>query len=174
MPVLDSTVGGEAANSNASLEQAQAYMDTLVPLSLADAWNDAGEEEQNAALISATRQLDTWFEWYGFVASSSQMLLWPRSGVVGLNGYLVSTSVIPQGIIDATAELARQMLTSDRVSDSDIESSGLKSLVAGPVELVFSENVVAKPIPDSVMVMASRYGTLRGRSGSGTVHLFRA
>ncbi len=174
MPVLDSTVGGVSANSNASLAQAQAYIDTLVPLTLADTWNEASADEQAAALIMATRTLDTWFEWYGFAASSSQLLLWPRSGVISPLGYLVPTDEIPQRIIDATAELARQLLAGDRIGDSDIESSGLKSLTAGPISLAFSENVIAKPIPDSVMAMASFFGTVRGRSGAGTVHMYRA
>lgn len=173
MPTLDSTIGGVSANSNASIEEAQDYVDTLVPDTLAEAWNDGGAEAQANALIMATRLLDTWFDWCGFVASSSQALLWPRSGVTGPNGYLVPTDEIPARIVEATAELARQLLAGDRISDSDAETNSLKSLKAGPVELAFG-SVVAKPIPDAVMVMASAFGTVRGRYGSGTVTLRRA
>lgn len=173
MATFDATIGGTAATSYASLEDAQSYIDTLVPSTLADPWNDGGEEEQQKALMSATRLLDTWFDWNGFVASSGQRLLWPRSGVIDRNGYLVASDEIPQGIVDATTELARQLLAGDRISDSELESNQLKALKAGPVELEFTGNVVAKPIPDAVMVMASFYGVLRPRTGNGTVHLFR-
>jgi hypothetical protein len=174
MPTLDATIGGAAANSYASLADGQAYVDTLVPSTLGDAWNDGGEEEQVKALIMATRLLDTWFEWYGFVAASDQALLWPRSGVVGPNGYEVATDEIPQRIIEATVELARQLLAGDRIGDSDLETNKLKSLKAGPVELEFGGSVYAKPIPDAVMVMAGFFGTMRARGGVGTVHLYRA
>ncbi len=173
MPTLDATTGGASANSYASIAEAQVYMDTLVPSTLIETWDSAGEEDQGKALQMATRLLDTWFEWYGFVSSTDQALLWPRSGVIDRNGYEVPTDEVPQGIVDATSELARQLLAGDRTADSDIEANKLKSLKAGPVELTFGGGVSSKPVPDAVMVMASFYGTLRSRSGGGTVHLYR-
>lgn len=174
MASFDATVGGTTATSYATLAQAQDYIDTLVPSTLADPWNDGGEEDQQKALMMATRLLDTWFDWFGFVNATDQALLWPRDGVTGQNGYELPTDEIPQRIVEATTELARQLLAGDRLSDSDIESNKLRALKAGPVELEFGGSVMAKPIPDAVMVMASIYGTLRSRYGVGTVHLYRA
>lgn len=171
---LDSTVAGVDANSYASLADAQAYIDTLVPTTLGDSWNDSGEEEQTAALVMATRLLDTWFDWIGFVHSGDQRLLWPRSGVTGLNGYSQPEDEIPERIIEATAEWARQLLAGDKLSDSDIETNKLKSLKAGPVELEFGGGVTAKSVPDSVMAMVAYFGTLRSKYGTGTVTLLRS
>lgn len=192
MPQLDATTGGASANSYATVAAAQDYIDTLVPSTLADAWNDAGEEDQGKALMMATRQLNTWFNWFGSQTSLDQALPWPRIGVLKPNvaegggggsvtnpwhkpfGTLLNQNEVPQGIVEVTAELARQLLTGDRLSDSQIETQGLRGLTAGPVSLEFAGGVMAKPVPDSVVAMASHYGTLHGRTGSGAVTLYRA
>jgi len=168
---LDAEIGGIDSNSYATIEEADTYHATIL---YSDAWDTATDDAKCRALVSATRMLDTWFDWVGTVASSEQRLLWPRDGAYGPNGYLHTTDEIPELIIWATAEQARALLLSDRSADSEVETQGLKSLTAGSVQLEFSENVKAKPIPDAVMSMASFYARPRTVSGSGTVHMYRA
>lgn len=168
---ITATVGSETANSYSTIEEGNTYHDTHP---YPDAWSNAGTDEKCRALQTATRMLDLWFDWDGDVTDSVQALLWPRTGAVGPNGYEIPNDEIPTIIKNATAELARHLLTSDRTADSDIETQGLAQIIAGSVSLSFKSGVQAKPIPDSVMVMATQLGTARSRSGSGAIHLYRA
>lgn len=193
MATLDATVGGIAANSYSSLAQGETYIDTLVPSTLQDAWVNAGEDDQTRALIMATRLLDTWFEWYGSITNLNQALLWPRRGVLrpGISeGQVMSGAVnpwhipfgttlpeneIPQLLIDATVELARQLLAGDRIADSDTETQGISSLTAGSIALTFRAGITAKVIPDAVLSLVNMLGTQKGRSGStGALTMRRA
>lgn len=164
------TVGSETANSYGTIAEANAYFESHP---YPDTWANASTDEKCRALVTATRLLDTWYEWEGVVASSSQALLWPRDAAYAPNGFLHTTDEIPERIKQATFELAKALLVSDRTADSDIESQGITSIKAGSVALTF-QNARAKPIPDAVEALVSFYGRRRTVSGSGTVHLYRA
>ncbi len=158
-----------SANSYCTIAEADTYHETHL---YADDWNDADDTQRCQALQMATRLLDTWFDWAGSPVGSTQALLWPRVGTVGPNGYALASDVVPVLIKNATAELARQLIASNRTADSETETQGLKSLTAGPVSLTFGA-VSAKPIPDAVMALCSWLGTVRSRTGSGGVTMRR-
>lgn len=160
---IDATVGGASANSYATIAEGTTYHDTHLS---ADAWTDGGSDKQCRGLQMATRLLDQWFDWYGSPVGSTQALLWPRVGVIGPNGYELANNAIPTLIKHATIELARQLMVEDITADSDAEAKGLQSLTAGPVSMVFRGSATSKPIPDAVMAMVSRLGSVRSRSGS--------
>lgn len=193
MPTLDATIGGTAANSYATVEQATSYIDTLVPSTMQDVWLDSSEEDQARALIMATRLLDQWFDWYGAISNLHQSLLWPRLGVMrpGVSerqvsagatnpwhtpfGTLFQSNELPPQLVEATAELARQLLAGDRTADSDIETQGVSNLKVASIELAFRAGVIAKVIPDSVLTFVNGIGVQKGRSGSsGAVDMRRA
>lgn len=186
MATINAEAGSTTANSYASLEDAAAYHDTHP---YAATWDDADEDQKVRALITATRTLDTWFDWNGDISSLTQRLLWPRRGVLrpGISpgmqdvrrndwhepfGVLLDSATVPVIIAEATSELARQLLDSNRTADSDVESQGIRSLKAGPVDITFSSATTAKPIPDAVMAMATQLGRYKGRDGAA-VDLFR-
>lgn len=173
MPAIDATAGGASANSYATLAEA----DTFHSMRLhADAWTDADDSEQTVALQMATRLLDQWFEWTGFTSTNTQALLWPRSGVVGVNGYLEDNTAIPDRVRDATAELAMHLLLdpdTDRTLESDAETQGLQSITAGPVSLVFKNALSLKVIPQAVAAFLVGYGVARS-AGGGSVRMYRA
>src|SRR5690349_2139070 len=76
---IDATAGGAASNSYATLQDAADYHDTHPYSSV---WDDADDDQKTRALITATRMLDDWFEWKGAISTTTQALLWPRSGVL--------------------------------------------------------------------------------------------
>lgn len=183
MPViLDTTVGGPTANSYCSLVDALAYNDTH-PYGTSWASVAITDDQRSRALITATGLLDQHVAWSvgrgyllgynigGGVASSTQRLLWPRVGVIGKNNYLISSTVIPPEVRDATAEFARQLLATDLTKDSKIESMGIVALKAGPVDVEF-KNTTARVIPDAVFFMIRHLGSLVER-GCGSVRLVR-
>jgi hypothetical protein len=186
--VIVATAMSPVANSYTTLAEADTYHESVL---YSSAWDDATDDEKNRALVTATAMLDVWFEWYGEVTTLTQALFWPRRAVLkpGVSdgqvqsavvndwhepyGHLLDQNVVPDIIKKATAELARNMLIEDRTADSDTQTQGLKSLKAGPVELVFTGGGGAKPIPDSVMVMCTLLGRPRNKSGTGMIQMYR-
>lgn len=183
---VDATAKGPSANSYITVVEGDTYHESH-PYS--STWEDASAGEKARAVVTATRLLETWFDWPGTVTTLTQALLWPRQGVLkpGISdvepqvvrndwhepfGVFLDRDVVPTIIKDATAEMARHLLASDRTADSDIETQGLRSLTAGPVSLTFGV-AVAKPIPDAVMAMCCRLGRPRSRTGSGAIHMGR-
>jgi hypothetical protein len=169
--VIDATVGGVSANSYCTKAEADTYHDGHP---YASTWTAATDDQKNRALVTATALLDRHIDWYGYVVSYTQALLWPRNGMFYRNRDYVLTTVVPQELKNATAELARQILDADRTKDNDIETQALTQLSAGPVSMSFDANkVTAKVIPDAVFYMIEPWGTLRTRSGDRQVPLGR-
>lgn len=182
------TAKGVNSNSYVTLAEADLYHESIL---YSDAWDDATDDEKNRALVTATRLLDTWFEWFGEVTALNQALQWPRRAVLkpGISdgqvpalvvndwhepyAVLLDQDVVPTIIKNATSELARHLLISDRTADSDVQTQGIKSIKAGPIELSFTGAGGPKPIPDSVMVACTQLGRPRSRYGSGMIQMYR-
>ena len=161
-PTLVATPGSASANTYATLVEADAYHDTR--LSNSD-WTGASEDTKNTALLMGTRLLDNMYDWSGTTVDDTQVLAWPRSGMIDeLDRDFIDDTVIPQALKDALAELAFQLIIEDRTLDNDIESQKITSLTAGPVGLSFGEGVTAKVIPDAVFYLIPNWwGRARGR-----------
>jgi hypothetical protein len=162
------------ANSYAAVVDASAYHDGhLYPA----VWIAADPTTQAAALVMATRLIDTLFQFKGFRRLSSQALQWPRrwvpdpdndSGSVffGMPGgpYFDETK-IPKFVVDATCELARELIEQDRTDDPDDE--GLKSIaVEGAVNLEFNA-ATRRPVATAIVqAMLGKVGDyIGGQSG---------
>lgn len=159
------TVAGADANSYLELDDADAYHDAHP---YAETWDAASADQKNRALVTATRLLDTSYTWKGSVVGSTQALLWPRVGVVGPNGYEEAHNAIPVRIMNATAELARQLLDEDRTADSEVEAKGLTELTVGSIGMKF-RSASSKPIPDAVEALVKPYVLVSNRFGPITV-----
>jgi len=161
--VLDATPGGPNANTYCLLTEGNSYH---TGHAYASTWDNAEDDSKNRALVTATRLLDEQVEWDGFVRTSTQALLWPRSGMYYQNDWYVPVDVIPQKLKEAVAEFARQLLDADRTVDDSISSQGITTIEAGPVKLGFSGHGRAKVIPDSVYYMVRPWGRIRQRAAS--------
>lgn len=161
---LDPTPGSATANSYITLAEAEQYQANRP--AVGTTWALATEDQKNAAILWATKLMDSLWEWTSYPTTPTQALLWPRQGMLKKNGWeYVPDNVIPQELKDATAEYARQLLVSDRTGDSDIETLGVTSLRAGPVAFTFKESVVAKVMPDAIVsLIPPSWGYPRSRS----------
>lgn len=119
MPVvIDATVGGVSANSFVSLAEATTYLSGRLNTSL---WDAATTDQQNRALVEATRELEV-LPWSSRKATNTQALQWPRffatdpDAATFVQWYFPST-VIPQRVKDAECELALEFL---KAGTSDI------------------------------------------------------
>lgn len=138
---IDATVGGASANSFVTLAEAQTYMDGRLNES---AWELATTDNQNRALVEATRWLSA-KQWGGLRVSSTQALAWPRYWAenpdyqFGGNIYFDST-IIPQRVKDATCELALQFV---KAGTSDIAALDAKQNIiektVGPLTTRYSD-----------------------------------
>src|ERR1043166_316563 len=91
-----------AADANSYCEATTA--DALLALRFdTAAWDDSTTEEQEIALIWATRLLNAAMDWYGCPSTTTQALDWPQIGQQDKLGRPVGTMVYPQALVEATA-----------------------------------------------------------------------
>ena len=113
------------ANTYASVADGDAYHEAHL---YATAWTAATTPNKEAALAMATRLIDEEFQFNGYRVSSSQALQWPRTrcpdpdalrsaitlpSLVVLGPYVASDKV-PVRVVQATCEMARELLIADR------------------------------------------------------------
>jgi len=165
-PTIVATPGDANANSYATRARAQAYFDTRL---YATNWTGASDTDKDIALIMATRVIDaslsarrTWVAsekrfrirptWTGTRAATNlSRLAWTRAGMFDRNGIAIPETVIPDELADATAELAGQLLGSDRTANSAVIDAGLTDLRVGPVALGFKDDFHVEVLPDAVL-----------------------
>lgn len=123
---LVETIGSASANTYVTLSEFTTYCDQRLN---ADAFDGAEPDDKIRALLMAARRLER-ENWMGSKASSTQALVWPRSGVrkidsVGvycLTGDYLTTE-IPQQVKDAQCELALAYLEDfDDGAEDEIDS----------------------------------------------------
>lgn len=150
MITLNETSGSATANSYVSLVEADDYMEAHIQ---AADWSALDDERKKAALVAATRELDS-FQYAGRRATQSQSLSWPRTGITDHDGYAVTG--IPRRLKYAQIELAIYRLTEDERTASDFELENLESVSIGP--LTYAIRAGAKGLPGSVKVNLEAIG----------------
>ena len=159
------------ANAYANAADGDAYHDAHL---YASAWTGATTANKEKALVMATRLIDAQFQFNGFKRLSTQALQWPRrecrdpdleSGVIpGLRlsrGPYLDETKVPTVLVNASAELARELLKADRTDDPDGE--GLKSLrIDGALLLEFNAKDRQPPVTQLVQTVLGKYGIYLG------------
>lgn len=152
---LDATPGAASANTYALVADLDAYMETMV--FQGSVYPTATPEQKGAALVQATRMLDT-LDWLSIISNHPQPLQWPRYWVPDRNGYFLDSQSIPTWLRDACCEFAFRLLSEDRSADAGglaPDTVKVGSLDVGKLR--------RRPIPASVMEMVSPY--LKNASG---------
>jgi hypothetical protein len=169
--VLIATPGAADANSFCDRAWADSYHEAHL---YASSWTAAANDRKEVALVMATRVIVALAEWLtGVQATTTQALPWPRFGAIDKEGNPIDGDVIPPELMNATAELARQLIEKDRTADSKTETEGITRLKAGPVEFDF-DRPHAKVLPDAVFYLIQHLCRLVARSGDRSVKLVRA
>jgi len=152
---LIATAGATNANAYCTLAEFNTYWDSKVNVS--SSIINALPATKNSAIVWATRLLDERVSWAGVKTAESQALRWPRIGVSDRDGYVISQSIIPTWLKNATAELSGYLILSDRTDDPD--GAGIRRLRADVIEIEFDKNDRTETIPSSVWTMISYYAT---------------
>jgi len=178
---IDASVGGVGANSYASIPAADAYHAAHLE---SERWSNLETTQKCQALQQATIALDARMRWYGFAASSTQALSWPRIGAIDRNGYELSSGTIPIELVRATAELARRLALRSievQANAGGVDTGAFKSIKAGPVTLEYNTAGAVRSavtldddvFVDDVAYMLEGLGRLRTRGGVGMIGLRR-
>lgn len=162
--------GKEDANAYADAADADSYFEGHL---YASAWAGATPEHKDAALVFATRLIDSQFQFRGTKANGMQALQWPRVNCpdpdAGRWG-VIAMNAVPKAVVDATCEMARELLILDRTAAPPGE--GLKYENVGPNQTGYSKTDVRPIISHVAQAMLAKYGVLV-KSKSGAVPLTR-
>jgi hypothetical protein len=127
-------------------------------------WAAITDNNKDLALMSATRMLDRQ-TWMGSKTSSSQALEWPRTSVTDKYGTTVSSSAVPQQVLDACCELALALAMDGTVETNRSTSSNIKSLKAAEAQVQYFRPVTGGRFPTVTQELIAQF-LLTGTAGS--------
>jgi hypothetical protein len=163
--------GKADANAYASVADGDAYHEGHL---YAAAWTGATAEKKAAALVMASRLIDSCVRFNGARATEVQALAWPRAGCPDPEGgvaAVVADDAVPRAVVEATCETARALLIEDRTGNP--EGEGLSFVTLGDMQESFDKADRRPMVPQLAQSMLARYGRTE-RGGSGVAQLVRA
>jgi hypothetical protein len=128
---FDATPGSPTANSLTTVAAADDYL-LEARLHVGSEWKGLTEEEKQAALIWATREIEH-YEFIGRIADLSQALSWPRSNAKLRDGRTLDETTVPGMVQDATAEMALFVAQADRSALA--LGDQYEKIKVGPIEI---------------------------------------
>jgi hypothetical protein len=167
--IKEDGTGKSDANSYASVADGDAYHEGHL---YAAAWTGATTEAKEAALVMATRLIDSLFQFHGVKATGAQALQWPRedcpdpdANADAVGQRLVASNVVPKAVADAACETARALIVEDRTANPLGE--GLKFTGLGEMQQSFDKTDRRPMLPRLAITMLGKFGVwLQARSGA--------
>lgn len=144
---LDATVGGAASNAFQTRESAAAIISDRIGGLAFVALSGPIQDTYN---VTATRIFNS-LEYTGIKATEAQRLQFPMLGLFDRGGYPIPSTIIPDDLKEAHAELMFSLWTNDTSTVSIIGSIGLTELKAGSVGLKFKDSITFQQLPDNVL-----------------------
>ncbi len=183
--IKEDGTGRADANAYASAADGDAYHEGHL---YASAWTAATLASKEAALVMASRVIDAEYQFNGWRVSDSQALQWPRvqcpdpDGASawwpwrgwrsGLSGVFVASDAVPKAVVDATCEMARELLIVDRTAAPPGEGIS-ESQTADFTRTIYSKKDTRPIVSHLTQGLLSKYGALV-KGGSGAVRLERS
>ena len=167
--IKEDGTGKVDANAYANVADGDAYHDGHL---YAPAWTAAVTASKEAALVMAARLIDSQFQFGGSKSSDAQALQWPREDCRDPDAAdFLASGAVPKAVVDATCEMARELLVADRTAAPPGE--GLKYLNVGPNQTGYDKSDTRPVISHVAQAMLAKYGALV-KSRSGSVRLVRS
>jgi hypothetical protein len=134
-------------------------------------WTAATTATKEAALVMATRLIDSYFTFLGVKSEAAQALRWPRYRCpdAEIGGEFAATA-IPSDLIRATCELARELIAMDRTAAPAGE--GIAKTWLSSTGTTYDKSDRRPVIPRQVVRMLALLGS-SGERRSGNVRLIR-
>ena len=190
--IKEDGTGKVDANSYASVADGDAYFEGHL---YATAWTAATSGTKAAALVMATRLVDSQFQFNGYRAHETQALQWPRERCPDPDRNAVTSSLqspvlssfvpndeVPKSVSEAVCEMARELLIVDRTAAppgegiSSTQTSTASHDSAGgsssQSSTTYSKEDTRPIVSRVAQAMLAKYGALI--QGGGSVRLVRA
>ena len=178
--IKEDGTGKADANSYASVADGDAYHAGHL---YATAWTGATDDNKAVALVMATRLIDAEFQFNGTRTTAGQCLQWPRAMCPEPDNVHVPISVllpipydyveydkVPKAVVQATCEMARELLIADRTTAPAGE--GLKYYNAAGIQTGYDKTDKRSVLSQVAQVMLAKYGS-QISAKSGAVRLVR-
>jgi len=166
--IKETGAGLADANAYANAADGDAYYDGHL---YATAWTAATLANKEKALVFATRLIDAEYQFAGWKATEAQALQWPRVSCRNPDGEDdLPTDAVPRAVVDATCELARELLIVDRTGAPVGE--GVRYEVNGTTQTGYDKRDRRPIISHVAQALLAKYGGML-RSRSGSVRLIR-
>ena len=178
--IKEDGTGKVDANSYANVADANAYHDGHL---YATAWTAATDDQKTVALVMATRLIDAEYQFNGTRTTSGQSLQWPRAMCLEPDNVHVPISVllpipydyvqydtVPKTVVQATCEMARELLIVDRTAAPHGE--GLKYENISTTQTGYDKTDRRPVLSQVAQVMLAKYGS-QISAKSGAVRLMR-
>ncbi|HEV2436496.1 MAG TPA: DnaT-like ssDNA-binding protein [Verrucomicrobiae bacterium] len=149
----------------------------------ATAWTAATADQKAVALVMASRLIDAEFQFNGTRTMAGQALQWPRalcpepdsahvpiSALLPIPSDCVGYDKVPNAVVQATCEMARELLVVDRTAAPDGE--GLNYYNVGTTQTGYDKTDRRPVLSRVAQVMLAKYGT-QISAKSGAVRLMR-
>ena len=169
--IKEDGTGKPDANSYAAAADGDAYHEGHL---YASAWTAATLANKEAALVMATRLINVEFQFHGFRRTSTQALEWPREkcpdrdkarngGFVSFGPY-VDSDKVPKAAVEATCEMARELLITDRTAAPVGEGLTLQRNT-DQSEVIFNKRDRRPVVTCLAQSMLSRFGAPVRKAG---------
>ena len=178
--IKEDGTGKPDANAYASVADGDAYHDGHL---YATAWTAATDAQKAVALVMASRLIDAEFQFNGTRTTANQALQWPRAMCPEPDNVHVPISVllpipydyvqydtVPKAVVQATCEMARELLIADRTVAPPGE--GLTYQNIGGNQTGYDKNDKRPVLSQVAQVMLAKYGS-QISAKSGAVRLMR-
>ena len=150
--IVDATVGGADSNSYITVEEADQYFGNAFGKS---AWGSASGDDKARLVITSSRYLDQYLDWYGEKSNPEQAMDWPRSGVYS-GSSIVDSSTIPNRVRYAACELAYHLLQN---GDLSFGNQTIDSVKLGSMNVAFSAGGTDPGLPANIESLLQSLGT---------------
>ncbi|MGH7992917.1 MAG: DnaT-like ssDNA-binding protein [Limisphaerales bacterium] len=178
--IKEDGTGKTDANSYADVADADAYFAGHL---YASAWTGATVDQKAMALVMATRLIDAEIQFNGTRTTAGQSLQWPRAMCPEPDNVHVPISVllpipcdyveydlVPKAVVQATCEMARELLITDRTTAP--EGEGLAYENTGTTQTGYDKADKRPVLSQVALVMLAKYGS-QISAKSGAVRLMR-
>ena len=178
--IKEDGTGKTDANAYADLTDGNAYHDGHL---YASAWTAATDAQKAVALVMASRLIDAEFQFNGTRTNAVQSLQWPRARcpepdaihvplqvLLPIPSDFVRYDSVPKAVVQATCEMARELLIVDRTAAPAGE--GLKYYNNAAVQTGYDKNDKRPVLSQVAQVMLTKYGSQISAHG-GVVRLQR-
>jgi len=124
--------------------------------------------DKERSLVWASRLFDMMMVWKGTKREETGSMRWPRSGVIGPDGFFYDFDIIPVILEEGTAELALYLLSTDAFTVPSILGQGLLEARIDVINVKVDSSAVNEVIPANILSLIDPLGHLESAAQRGS------